>query len=381
MVQILIVDDDFAIQRLLQRILTGSGYSVSVASNGEEGLAKAQEICPALIICDWLMPNLSGLEVCSQIKKLPQLSTTFFILLTSLASIEDRVAGLDAGADDFLFKPVQVAELLARVRAGLRLHDLSQALKEKTELLEAELREAAEYIRSILPQSLVHKALSIDVRFIPSRQLGGDGFDYFWLDEENIAFYLLDVAGHGFKAAVPSIYVIDSLRKRQGDQVNYYSPQAVLHELNQNQVFQMTARNNSYFTIWYGVYNCRTRKLTYSSAGHPPGILLRTIEDGQIEETRLKTNGFPIGMFLESEYYEEIVPISTPASLYIFSDGIYEVEKDSHNFFCLEDFLAVLKKYHLMPAENLDKLLLLLNQFYQKAIFEDDLSIIEINFH
>jgi serine phosphatase RsbU (regulator of sigma subunit) len=57
------------------------------------------------------------------------------------------------------------------------------------------------------------------------------------------------------------------------------------------------------------------------------------------------------------------------------------VEKDSHNFFCLEDFLAVLKKYHLMPAENLDKLLLLLNQFYQKAIFEDDLSIIEINFH
>ena len=88
MVQILIVDDDFAIQRLLQRILTGSGYSVSVASNGEEGLAKAQEICPALIICDWLMPNLSGLEVCSQIKKLPQLSTTFFILLTSLASIK-----------------------------------------------------------------------------------------------------------------------------------------------------------------------------------------------------------------------------------------------------------------------------------------------------
>ncbi len=131
MVQLLIIDDDLAVQQLLQRILTKSGYSVSVVSDGEAGIIQAQKQHPALIICDWLMPNLSGLEVCRTIKSLPELSTTFFILLTSLSSIEDRVQGLDAGADDFLFKPFQSTELLARVRAGLRLHNLSQDLKEQ----------------------------------------------------------------------------------------------------------------------------------------------------------------------------------------------------------------------------------------------------------
>ena len=87
MVQLLIIDDDLAIQQLLQRILTKSGYSVSVVSDGEAGIIQAQKQHPALIICDWLMPNMSGLEVCRTIKSLPELSTTFFILLTSLSSI------------------------------------------------------------------------------------------------------------------------------------------------------------------------------------------------------------------------------------------------------------------------------------------------------
>ena len=137
MVQLLIIDDDLAIQQLLQRILAKSGYSVSVVSDGEAGIIQAQKQHPALIICDWLMPNnISGLEVCRTIKSLPELSTTFFILLTSLSSIEDRVQGLDAGADDFLFKPFQASELLARVRAGLLLHNLSQDLKGQKQLLE-----------------------------------------------------------------------------------------------------------------------------------------------------------------------------------------------------------------------------------------------------
>ncbi len=380
MVQLLIIDDDPAMQRWLTRILTSSGYSVNVASNGEEGLIQAQKQHPALIICDWLMPRMTGLEVCRQVKSLPELSTTFFILLTSLSSIEDRVQGLDAGADDFLFKPVQISELLARVRAGLRLHNLSQDLKVQKQLLEAELKEAADYVRSILPEPLTHEKLAIDVRFLPSQDLGGDGFDYFWLDENHLVMYLLDVAGHGLRAALPSISVINLLRSQKLNQVNYYQPSNVLKEL--NQVFQITTRNDKYFTIWYGVYNCQNRELVYSSAGHPPAILLEKKSPTQHNtlEKELKTQGFPIGMFSNAQYVDKSCLIPPQSNLYIFSDGIYEVEKMNGYYLGLQNFIPLLKDYQAQNDQNLDKLLASLKEFHYKPSLSDDLSIIEAYF-
>lgn len=172
MAQILIIDDDSTTQLLLERTLIMQGYDITLASDGEEGLIKAKAIRPALIICDWIMPRKNGLEVCIQIKSTPELSTTFFILLTSLDSVEDRVKGLDAGADDFLCKPIEMHELKARVRAGLRLHQLSRDLQSQKQILEDELAEAADYVSTILPEPLQHPSLTIDACFIPSRQLG-----------------------------------------------------------------------------------------------------------------------------------------------------------------------------------------------------------------
>ena len=149
MFQILVIDDDPAVQILLKRMLEKQGYEVVAVSNGENGIAQAIVSRPALIICDWLMPGLSGLDVCRYIKKDPNLSTTFFILLTSLDSVADRVKGLDAGADDFITKPIEQNEMQARVRAGLRLHQMSQDLKAQKQILEAELSEAADYVRSL----------------------------------------------------------------------------------------------------------------------------------------------------------------------------------------------------------------------------------------
>ncbi len=379
MVQLLIIDDDPDIQQLLQRILIKNGYSVSVANNGEEALVQAQKEHPALIICDWLMPKMTGLEVCQQIKNLPELSTTFFILLTSLSSVEDRVQGLDAGADDFLFKPVQISELLARVRAGLRLHNLSQDLKEQKQLLEAELKEAADYVRSLLPEPLIHPALAIDVRFIPSQKLGGDGFDYFWLDKNNLAVYLLDVSGHGLGAALPSISVINLLRSQSLNQVDYYKPSSVLKEL--NQVFQITPKNDKYFTIWYGIYHCLEKKITYASAGHPPAILLEGLMQKNWVENSLKTQGFPIGMFPNVDYKEASYSLSSPASLYIFSDGIYEIEKTNGIFLGLQHFIPLLKAYQCQESRNLDVLLDSLKSEDNKTTLDDDLSIIQIDFY
>lgn len=211
MFQILVIDDDQTIRTLLKRMLKRQGYEVVAASNGQEGIEKALVCHPALIICDWVMPGLNGLEVCDRIKKDPNLSTTFFILLTSLDSVADRVKGLDAGADDFIAKPIEQNELQARVRAGLRLHQLSKDLQNQKQLLETEMAEAAEYVRSLLPLPM-KRPLTINSLFIPSRQLGGDCFDYYWLDPDYLAIYLLDTAGHGLRATLPSISVLNLLR-------------------------------------------------------------------------------------------------------------------------------------------------------------------------
>ena len=302
MAQILIIDDDPAIQILLTRTLARQGYEIILASDGEEGLAKARQLRPALVICDWVMPRMNGLEVCRQVKAIPELSTTFFILLTSQRSIENRVKGLDAGSDDFLCKPIEMSELKARVRAGLRLHQLSRDLQQQKQLLEAELIEAAEYVCSILPEPLTEPPTTIDARFIPSRKLGGDSFDYYWLDTDHLTVYLLDVSGHGLRAALPSLSVINLLRSRGLNQVNYYQPSEVLRGL--NKTFQMTQRNDKYFTIWYGVYHAKKRQLVYASAGHPPAILFSLEQKAVSVEKRLKTPGFPIGMFPDAEYVD-----------------------------------------------------------------------------
>ena len=379
MALILVIDDDFATQLLLKRSLEKQGYEIIVANNGKEGLEKAVETTPALIICDWIMPHLSGLEVCRQLKAISQLSTTFFILLTSLDSVEARIEGLDAGSDDFLCKPIQMSELEARVRSGLRLHQLSRDLQQQKQLLEAELSEAAEYVTSILPEPMQHCALNIDTRFIPSRQLGGDSYDYFWLDDDHLVFYLLDVAGHGLRASLPSLSVINLLRSRTLKDANFYQPSSVISSL--NQAFQIDDRNDKYFTIWYGVYNTKNRQLQYSSAGHPPGILLGHQEADQISEQRLKTVGVPVGMFPNAKYQDSSLAVEKGSSLYIFSDGIYEIEEENGSFWGLEKFVTVLKKYQQTSERNLDGLLQFVRNWHPCFQFEDDLSILQIDFH
>ncbi|MGK7901613.1 MAG: sensor histidine kinase [Hormoscilla sp.] len=141
MSKILVIDDHGATRLLLKRDLKLEGHEVTLAKDGKEGLDLAAQVRPALIICDWMMPNVDGLEVCRRIKTDPGLASTFFILLTSKGGLADRVQGLDAGADDFLSKPVDPLELLARVRAGLRLYQSQRALTQANYQLSKTLQE------------------------------------------------------------------------------------------------------------------------------------------------------------------------------------------------------------------------------------------------
>lgn len=137
MAKILIVDDDVTVQLVLQDLLESDGHRITVASDGIEGWRLARELEPDLIVCDWMMPGLDGLEVCQKIKSDPELAPMFFILLTAREEVGDRIQGLNTGADDFLSKPIETEEFLARVRAALRLHGLTQELSQANQQLEA----------------------------------------------------------------------------------------------------------------------------------------------------------------------------------------------------------------------------------------------------
>ncbi|BAZ37414.1 response regulator receiver modulated serine phosphatase [Calothrix sp. NIES-4101] len=377
MYQILVIDDDPAVLILLKRMLVRQGYEVVAATNGKDGITQACAIQPALIICDWMMPGLSGIDVCQLIKAEPNLSTTFFILLTSLDSVADRVKGLDAGADDFITKPIEQNELQARVRAGLRLHQLSQDLQTQKQKLEDELTEAAEYVCSLLPPPTT-KPLNINYKFIPSRQLGGDCFDYYWLDPDYLALYLLDAAGHGLKATLPSISVLNLLRSRALQNLNYYQPSEVLKAL--NETFQMNYQNDKYFTIWYGVYNRIKRQLIYSSAGHPPAILISGKSTTSAEVKLLRTSGMPIGMFPDAKYIDGFCTIEQESSLYLFSDGAYEITLSDGKLWGLEAFIRKLVSSHHNFDYYLNDIVNYLATLNVKDAFDDDLSIMRIDF-
>lgn len=380
MAKILVIDDDPVVLLTLKKALRDQDCQVIVASGGNEGLEKAKDIQPDLIVCDWIMPDRDGLSVCTQVKSDPALAATFFVLLSAKGEVSDRVRGLDNGADDFLSKPVDLSEMKAKIRAGLRIRQLSRDLQQQKALLEAELNEAAQYVRSLLPAPMVGR-VSVDSRFIPSRELGGDCFDYYWLDPDYLAFYLLDVSGHGLGAALPSISVQNVLRSQSLPDVNFYQPDAVLKAL--NETFQMNDQNDKYFTIWYGVYNHSRRQLTYASAGHPPAVLITKV-NGEFEAIQLRTPNLPVGMMANVSYESDRHYIDHESLLYVFSDGVYEAydpqnpESEEFDLWDLDKFIKLLIQQG--SSKDLDQLLAKIQGTRNRTTFPDDLSILQVMF-
>ena len=137
-IRVLVVEDDPFFQRVLHKRLTAEGYQVQVANDGREGMKAIVAWEPDLVISDWMMPEVDGLELCQSVKTGLRESAPYFILLTAKGELSDRLLGLETGADDYLVKPCDQAELLARVRAGLRIVLLTRDLRDTV----ARLREA-----------------------------------------------------------------------------------------------------------------------------------------------------------------------------------------------------------------------------------------------
>ena len=163
-IKVLIVEDDPFFQRVLQKRVAGEGYQVAIAGDGREGMKSIVTFEPDLVISDWMMPEVDGLELCQSVKTGLGEAAPYFILLTAKGEISDRLLGLQTGADDFLTKPCDPGELMARVRSGLRIVLLNQELRTavgQLQMTNAELvsaRDAVKRMAELLPIcSVCHK--------------------------------------------------------------------------------------------------------------------------------------------------------------------------------------------------------------------------------
>lgn len=128
--KVLLIEDDSSYKSLILGHLDRAGFDVNEAGDGEEGLELTRSFQPDFVLCEWTLPRLDGLGYCKTVKGDPDLRGTYVAMQSAQADCEDRVVGLEAGADDFLVKPIEQRELLARVRAGLRIRELQSELAE-----------------------------------------------------------------------------------------------------------------------------------------------------------------------------------------------------------------------------------------------------------
>jgi sigma-B regulation protein RsbU (phosphoserine phosphatase) len=181
--RILLVEDDEDTTFILNRLLTKNNYEVRTASNGVEALDIIDDLHPKVILADWTMPEMDGLQLCDHLKKQEQYKAIYFIVLTARASLRDRVKGLDVGADDFLVKPVENQELLARIRSGIRINNLQNELK-SIEHNKAVLEMATTIGHRINnPLSSLMMALSNLKEEIPDSELENIKEDFYVIDQ------------------------------------------------------------------------------------------------------------------------------------------------------------------------------------------------------
>ena len=245
-------------------------------------------------------------------------------------------------------------------------------LKQSAEA-DKELDRAVSYVESILPAPLDSSHIDIHYRYRPSSRLGGDTFSYEWIDDDHLAIYLIDVCGHGLHSALHSVSVVQVLRTASLPDVDLRRPDQVLRGL--NEAFKMSRHGGMYFTIWYGVYQPKTRRLRFASGGHPPALLV-TDESAQ----KLWTHQPPIGM-LDETFVDDDVEITQNSRLFVFSDGAFELVKPDDQAWTLDELLDLLGQSHQHPPNTeLDRIEDQLKAVQGREQFDDDLSILLVDF-
>lgn len=366
-VTVLIVDDSKSYRHLMAVALTKWGFSVCEAEDGRQALEKLNQRPIHIVISDWEMPVMDGVALCQAIRSGDFGHYIYVILVTARQSLEDLVTGMEAGADDFLSKPVNQSQLRARLHAAERVLTLESTLAARNEKLtfayqqiESDLQVAAKLQHSFLPaHNLLLAGFEFDWMFLPSAYVSGDLLNYFPLGERHIAFFSVDVAGHGVSAAMLSLAVSREFmagrisshllleRSAEGERIPV-APHRVVRELNQRFCLD-NEQVTSYYTLIYGVIDAHNGKGILCQAGHPTPFIIRA--DGEM--VGVGDGGMPVGLFEEAEYQDSDFNLEIGDRLYLYSDGIIECESDRQELYGDQRLQTLLSENRQLAKDQL----------------------------
>lgn len=339
----LVVEDSVMQRRILATSLKNWGFDVLEAESGKAALEICRQLPPDIVVSDWMMPEMNGLEFCREFRAMDRDSYGYFILLTSKSDKGEVALGLDCGADDFVTKPVNQPELRARISAGERILTMERQLQKQNNVIgetlseltilhdaiDRDLRQAKNIQHSLLPPREIEiQGSRFSAGLRSCGHVGGDLVGMFHADDGQIGMFNIDVSGHGITSALMTArisgYLSDKFRDqnvallmRDGKRT-IRTPADVAQSLNERLL--VDAGVDQYFTMALASIDLRSGRARITQAGHPDPILISRTGDIRF----LGNGGFPIGLLPNVEYDEIDITLAPQDRLLFCSDGLSE---------------------------------------------------------
>jgi sigma-B regulation protein RsbU (phosphoserine phosphatase) len=376
--RVLIVDDSKFNRQILARFVGWAGvHNIEFAVDGIDGLEKVASFKPDLVLVDFGMPRMGGIEMTQKIRQDPELADLPVLIQTTLNSDQQRVTCFKAGATDILSKPVNPGECMARVRLHLEKLLLLREMRKFRERIESELKLAASMQKSLVPDDrkvkkiIEPRGIDMEYLFEPSSEMGGDFWNIFEYSDTALAVINVDFSGHGIGAAINTfrLHTIIDRTPLKGRQ-----PGEWLAEI--NSALKDVLPMGQFATAFIGIFDTATDLLTYAAAGAPSPVFGNP--DGTVE--LLDSSGLFLGVSKRTVYPDRTHPFPKGSFLLTYSDALIEEVVDGRAALEEEGLKATVER--LLPRKLDKPMKVLMEEFftlYKRPPLGDDLTSIWIS--
>ncbi len=337
----LVVDDDISARMILSSMLDHIGCESIAANDGSEALETVDASGVSVVLCDWDMPGMSGIDLCEELRSRVDGRYIYFILVSGRTERESIFEGLEAGADDFICKPVDIDELTVKIKSAFRIVNLERQLEEKNRRLQRayaavteDLVIAGKIQEDLLPVPYQGDACNTGWLFRPAQYVSGDMFDYFKIGDNYWVFFVMDVEGHGIPSAL-TVFSVNNQLKPSADGLcaTMLRDSSSVSEACIKTVSELNRRSlagGRYFTMVYGVLDLSTGEVTMTQAGHPPALHLSK-QSGELES--IGDGGMPVGLLEDATFSSVSCQLAAGDRLLVYSDGTLECTDSEANLY------------------------------------------------